>query len=128
MMTKMLTAIVMTGALWVAGDAAIQQFGCSFRCPFSSQGTGGCCVLATKPKAGDCCSSGSDWCTPARECCVGAKVSGSAASASCCTTAFSFCTRTGEVYEGCCCEIVNGQYRCLLTGAVSAECCCIPIE
>ena len=35
---------------------------------------------------------------------------------------------TGEVYEGCCCEVVNGGFRCLITGIVSDECCCIPLE
>src|SRR5262249_48705482 len=70
MLTKALVAIAMTGALWVAGGAAYQNFDCCSPGSDCCNPPHECCVLATKAKTGDCCGSGSDCCFPPRECCV----------------------------------------------------------
>ena len=63
MLTKVLTAIVMSGALWVSGDAVSKQFDCCpfTGCPFSAssckpKASPGCCSSTTPVKADDCCS------------------------------------------------------------------------
>ena len=70
MLTKVLTAIVLTGALWVAGDAAYQKFGCPLQalglCPLQR----GCCSSETPAKTDGCCPSSSECCKQAPECCV----------------------------------------------------------
>lgn len=121
MLTKMLAAIVMTGALWVAGDAAYQKFGCCFEGSDCCNPARECCVLAAKQPASDCCSTGSS-------CCSAVKSNSNVETTRCCDSAYTYCMQTGEIYDGCCCEIVDGQFRCLITGVVSDECCCIPIE
>jgi hypothetical protein len=128
MLTKLLSAVVLTGALWVAGDAAYQKFDCCTQGSDCCNPPRECCVLATKQKASDCCSRGSDCCNPSRECCLAAKSSSKAQTTSCCQSTYVYCTLTDEIYEGCCCEIVNGRHRCLVTGTVSDVCCCIPLN
>ena len=136
MLTKVLTTLMLTGALVVAGDATYQRVGCCFPgadcCPFSSccfgvaQQKSNCC--STQSTRSDCCAAPSRS-TAQSSCCAQEKNCCSATTTSpCCDAAFVYCTRTGEIYLGCCCEIVNGQYRCLITGAVSDECCCIPLD
>lgn len=77
MLTKLFSAVVLTGSLWVAGDAATRQLGCCYpgadccnppqECCFS----GACPTTAqTQAKADDCCAPGSACCNPANECCV----------------------------------------------------------
>jgi hypothetical protein len=125
MLTKAITAIILSGALWVAGDAAYRQFGCCHlndTCPLS----GGCCHETPTQPSGDCCSQGASRADLLKSCCENGATAAKADA--CCDAAISFCTRTGEFYQGCCCEVVNGQYRCLLTGEISDECCCIPVE
>ena len=64
MLTKLMAAVVMTGALWVTGDAANKQLGFSLPgslcCPFS------CCSSESSR-----CYSGEVCCDPPRECCFG---------------------------------------------------------
>lgn len=128
MLTKMLTAMMMTGALWVAGDAAYQKLDCCFLGLDCCQPQRECCFRATSTKESNCCLSGSDRGKPAPACCAALKSDCCATKSSCCEATYVYCTRTEEVYEGCCCEIVNGQHRCLVTGIVSDECCCIPLD
>ena len=112
MLTKMMAAIVMTGALWVAGDAAYQKF------DFGAQPKS-CCLKKVTP---DCCSTGSSCCEVSRKsCCT------STANARCCDAAYVYCTLTGEIYQGCCCIIVDGRDFCLATNTFVDECCCIPL-
>jgi hypothetical protein len=47
---------------------------------------------------------------------------------SCCSAALLYCPLSDTVNEGCCCDYVHGQWVCRHTGAVLAECCCIPID
>ena len=85
MLTKILTAIVMSGALWVAGDAAHQRFDC---CPFSGvccNPPSECCSTVTAVKTGDCCSTGDDCCTPPSDCCSSATSAKKAPTKSCCS-------------------------------------------
>lgn len=132
MLTKIVTAVLLTGALVVAGDAAYQKIGCCFHgsecCDPASEcclnsanptSTGNCCSTQETPS---CCSSVSRSALAKKSCCSEANP------APCCDAAFTYCTRTGLIYEGCCCEVVNGQYHCLITGIVSDECCCVPID
>ena len=130
MLTKTLIAVVMSGALWVAGDAAYQQFGC---CRQRSEcNTPSPCCTSTPAKSEECCpGGGSDCCAPPSACCLlTAKARANAAqqTGACCEATFVYCTRTDSIYVGCCCEVVNGEHRCLITGETSKECCCIPIE
>ena len=119
MLTKMLAAVVMAGALYVAGDAAYQKFGC---CPTPASGS---CGSITSTDESDCCASSSSCCSAAKSSCCTTTVK----AAVCCDAEYTYCTRTGQVYEGCCCEVVGpGLYRCLITGEVSEECCCVPIQ
>ena len=66
MVTKLLTALVMSGALWVAGDAAYQRFDC---CSTSVKS----CHSAPATKSDDCCDVPSNCCsakkTPKKSCC-----------------------------------------------------------
>ncbi|MBM3994205.1 MAG: hypothetical protein FJ303_08640 [Planctomycetes bacterium] len=127
MLTKMFAAMLLTGAVWVAGDAAYERLGCCHSqsecgelrptCGSTSQVRRDCCSAA-KNKASDCCSKRSDCCS------AGANAKGRP----CCDAAYTYCTQTGDVYEGCCCEVVNGRFLCLITGIVSDECCCIPLK
>ena len=73
MLTKAIYAIVLTGALYVSGDAAFQSLSC---CDTGSS----CCVVpleccsgATQKATSDCCSTGSDCCAPLEDCCVAVK-------------------------------------------------------
>jgi hypothetical protein len=129
MFTKIAASVLLVGSLWVGGDAAYKHFGCCQEGLESSSAPSACCLVNAKAPKADCCSTGSECCQPVSECClaVKAKVS-TAAPQPCCDAEFTFCTRTGVIYEGCCCEVVNGQYRCLITGDVSDECCCIPLN
>jgi hypothetical protein len=113
MLTKLMAAVVMTGALWVAGDSLYREFS---TCGQQS----GCSSRAQRTI--DCCSTSTGCCEVTRSSCCSKTAVGA-----CCDSPLTFCTRTGEVYEGCCCEVVNGQYRCLITGETSDECCCVPI-
>jgi hypothetical protein len=127
MLTKVLAPVLLVGALWVGGDAAYKHFGCCQSDIESSGAPSACCLVKTKAPKSDCCSTGSECCQPISECCLAVKTNTTAAQP-CCNAAYSYCLRTDTIVEGCCCEIVNGQYRCLLTGEVSDECCCIPID
>jgi hypothetical protein len=116
MLTKLMAAAVMIGALWVAGDSLYREFG-------SCDGTSGCASRVRQ--APDCCSSTSGGCCEVTRsmCC-----SQSAASTSnCCDSVYTYCTRTGEVNLGSCCEVVDGRYRCRTSGEMLDECCCVPI-
>ncbi len=130
MLTKMLVAVVMTGALWVAGDAAYQRLGnCSTKCGTLPRE---CCYSASTDDTDDCCSTGSECCVPSRECCLTAAKKTSTCCAgegqACCDALFVYCTISGEVSVGCCCEVVDGERRCLVTGTAATPGCCIPIE
>ena len=105
MFIKVFSVIALAGALLVTGDATIKGYLAS-----SSYSK---CVVSSLPVQQSCCAKQAPCCQQEKPCCA---------------TAYSYCTRTGEVYEGCCCEIVDGLYRCLITGEVSDECCCIPLE
>jgi hypothetical protein len=118
----MLASVVLAGALWVAGDAAYKHFGCCDVGADCCSEPSACCLVSAKQPTSDCCSTAK----PVSECCA-VKTSASAPQP-CCDAAFTYCTRTDTIYEGCCCEVVNGQYRCLITGIVSDECCCIPLN
>ncbi len=101
MLTKVFAAFALVGALVVAFDASVTSIGQSAP------------TERTAAVQKSCCAEQSS-------CCV--------AHEPCCDAAYTYCTRTGQVYEGCCCEIVDGLYRCLVTGQISEECCCIPVE
>ena len=120
MFIKIFSAIALTGALWVGGDAAIKSVGCCYPGSFCCDPPRECCFEAGNVKTSGCCASKSTCCS--------AKSTTTATAAACCNAAYVYCTLTGEVYEGCCCEIVNGQHHCLITGTVSDECCCIPLD
>jgi hypothetical protein len=83
MLTKMMAALVMTGALWVAGDAAYQSFGCCHAGSECCYPVSECCFSAASQQTDDCCASGSDCCAPVSECCVAAKGTAPAAKACC---------------------------------------------
>jgi hypothetical protein len=72
MLTKMMAAVVMTGALWVAGDAASKNLGCCFLGSLCCSPTEDCCygVKNTSTET-DCCSPGTVCCDPPTDCCVG---------------------------------------------------------
>jgi hypothetical protein len=40
----------------------------------------------------------------------------------CCCSA-----KSAPVIADCCCKVVDGKWVCQITGAVSDECCCIPL-
>ena len=110
MFTKLMAAVVMTGALWVAGDSLYREFGtCSH----------GCRAQRTPEN----CSTGSSCCEVTRSSCCA-----QAATSQCGNSHFSYCTRTDQIVEGNCCEAVDGRFRCLITGEVSDECCCVPVR
>src|SRR5947209_5262738 len=103
MLIKMLAAVALSGALWMAGDAAYQNFGCcsgSSECCYPPRE---CCFGATTPTAHNCCTEAK------ANCCA-------QEGTSCCDASIVYCTRTDEFYEGCCCEIVDGRHLCLVTG------------
>jgi hypothetical protein len=68
MLMKTMIAVVMSGALWVAGDAAYKQFGCCNQ-RSACNAPPSCCTITRTPSTGDCCAPESDCCEPARECC-----------------------------------------------------------
>lgn len=116
MITKLMAAIVMTGALWVAGDSVYRNI--EF-CPFS----GGCCSSRVR-ETPDCGSTGSDCCSISRKSCCSQE---QLVQTRCCDAPYVYCTLTGEIYEGCCCIIVDGRDFCVATGTFVDECCCIPL-
>jgi hypothetical protein len=68
----------------------------------------------------------SSCCSEKTSCC--SETTTAAKNGPCCDANIVYCLRTGELYHGCCCEIVNGRHRCTITGEVSDECCCVPID
>jgi len=68
MLTKSMIAIVLAGALWVAGDAAYKQIGC---CNHRSgcNAPPPCCTLPQSTGTGDCCQPQSECCNPDHQCC-----------------------------------------------------------
>lgn len=123
MLTKAFTAVVLAGALWVAGDAAYQRLDCCRPGANCCSPARECCEL-TSSSSSNCCSTASRASLLAgkHDCCS------SATTAPCCNATINYCTRIDQIVSGCCCEFVDGQYRCLITGEVSSECCCIPLE
>lgn len=73
MLTKMVTALVMSGALWVAGDAAYQNVECCFPGSSCCQPPRECCYSATSSDSGStpaCCKTGEDCCLEPGSCCI----------------------------------------------------------
>jgi hypothetical protein len=115
----------MGGALLVAGDAAYKQFGCcTSRCNYSPPP---CCATQPTPSS-DCCSTKQPECCEAPSACCLLTAKSAAKISECCNATYTYCTRTETINVGCCCEVVDGRFRCLLTGEISDECCCVPIE
>ncbi len=126
MITKILAAVMLTGTLWVAGDAAVRNFSCCYSGAECCNPPSECCLLA-KTTTKSCCATKAA--KSVKSCCASNSTLVSAnAAAPCCDSAFTLCLRTGDVVEGCCCEVVDGRFLCLLTGELLDECCCIPIE
>jgi hypothetical protein len=110
MLTKMMAVVMMSGALWVAGDSLYREFGC---CAKSRQ-----CELISPTS--DCCSEGSsDCCLVSRSACC------AVAHAPAWQAMYVYCDQTEQVHF---CEVTDGEYRCLTTGEILPSCCCTPLE
>ena len=113
MLTKAMAAVVLMGALWVAGDSLYREFGSCHR-------SSGCAARVQTPP--DCCSTGGSCCEVTRN-----SILATAAVNPGCNSVLAYCTRTDQIVEGCCSEVIDGQFRCRLTGEIRDVCCCVPI-
>src|SRR5687767_10847426 len=98
MLTKVLTAVLLSGALWVAGDAAYQKLGCCFPTSECCDPPRECCFDAeNQSSSSSCCSTKSSCCdAPSRSSLTAKKSCCSEANpVQCCDAAIVYCTRTG---------------------------------